>query len=91
MKSKEPRNQWIIRNQQRLFELHTEELHTEGSLTCWIGCVSRPVAGFACCSCQWNFKVHHFWKFKLHHYFQPLKFSDGALERSGKAPSENFS
>jgi len=41
MKSKEPRSQWIFRNQTRLFELHTN-----GSLTCWIGCVSRPVAGF---------------------------------------------
>ncbi|MCK9583840.1 MAG: hypothetical protein M0R69_02885, partial [Candidatus Cloacimonetes bacterium] len=24
MKSKEPQNNWIIRNQERLFELHTE-------------------------------------------------------------------
>ena len=41
--------------------------------------------------CQRNFNMHQFWHFKVHHFPSQLKFSDGALERSGKAPSENFS
>ena len=41
--------------------------------------------------CQRNFNMHQFWHFKVHHFPSQLKFSDDALERSGKAPSENFS
>lgn len=32
------------------------------------------------------FRSRYQWKFKVHHYAQPMKFSDSALERSGKAP-----
>ena len=42
-------------------------------------------------ACQRNFNMHQFWHFKVHHLPSQLKFSDGALERSRKAPSENFS
>jgi len=34
MKSKEPQNNWIIRNQERLFELHTEGIKQQEQ---WLG------------------------------------------------------
>ncbi|MCK9584549.1 MAG: SUMF1/EgtB/PvdO family nonheme iron enzyme [Candidatus Cloacimonetes bacterium] len=33
MKSKEPQNNWIFRNQERLFELHTEQTNPHGAVS----------------------------------------------------------